>query len=108
MNALSLPTWFIHVSSVVEWVVAIFLAWRYAEVTAQKVWRWMAWGMLPSLLGAMCALTWHFFDNPPEFDWIVTGQAGFTLIGNCALALAAYRIWQHSQSTVSPELPPDE
>ena len=32
-NALSLPTWAIHVSSVVEWTTAMALMWRYAEVT---------------------------------------------------------------------------
>ncbi len=33
VNALSLPTWAIHVSSTVEWGVAMYLVWRYAEVT---------------------------------------------------------------------------
>ena len=32
-NALSLPTWAIHVSSVIEWIAAMGLVWRYAEVT---------------------------------------------------------------------------
>lgn len=32
-NALSFPTWVIHISSVIEWVVAMALVWRYAEVT---------------------------------------------------------------------------
>lgn len=32
-NALSLPTWAIHISSTVEWATAMLLFWRYAEVT---------------------------------------------------------------------------
>ena len=32
-NALSLPTWAIHISSTVEWGTAMYLFWRYAEVT---------------------------------------------------------------------------
>ena len=32
-NALSLPTWAIHISSTVEWASAMLLFWRYAEVT---------------------------------------------------------------------------
>ena len=32
-NALSLPTWAIHVSSVVEWVAAMGLFWKLADVT---------------------------------------------------------------------------
>ncbi|MCC3445573.1 MAG: DUF2499 domain-containing protein, partial [Microcoleus sp. PH2017_03_ELD_O_A] len=27
MHALSIPTWIIHVSSVVEWIAAIWLIW---------------------------------------------------------------------------------
>ena len=32
-NALSLPTWIIHISSVIEWGTAMALMWRYADVT---------------------------------------------------------------------------
>ena len=32
-NALSFPTWVIHISSVVEWAIAMALVWKYAEVT---------------------------------------------------------------------------
>lgn len=34
-NALSFPTWVIHISSVIEWIVAMALVWRYAEVTGE-------------------------------------------------------------------------
>ncbi len=94
MHALSLPTWWIHISSVIEWIVAILLVWSYAKATGNPRWRGLAWAMLPALLGAMSALTWHFFDNAPELSWIVTGQAAWTLLGNCTLALAAYWIWR--------------
>jgi hypothetical protein len=36
-NALSLPTWAIHVSSVTEWVAAMALFWKYAEVRMWNV-----------------------------------------------------------------------
>lgn len=32
-NALSLPTWAIHVSSVLEWTAAMALVWRYADAS---------------------------------------------------------------------------
>jgi hypothetical protein len=107
-NALSLPTWIIHVSSgarrgcartpppaapvavadgaragtpparppptprpcprpspqthplhpVAEWVIAIALFWRYAEVTGNPRWKGMSWAMLPALGSAMSACTW--------------------------------------------------
>lgn len=73
-NALSLPTWAIHVSSVAEWVVAMGLMWRYAEVSRFPAWKGMAWGMLPALGSAMAACTWHFFYNAPSLDWLVALQ----------------------------------
>lgn len=69
-NALSLPTWAIHVSSVSEWIVAMALFWKYAEVTGNQRWKGMTWGMMPSLGSAMAACTWHFFYNSPgEAEW---------------------------------------
>jgi hypothetical protein len=65
-NALSLPTWAIHVSSVTEWVAAMALMWKYAEVSGNPRWKGMTWGMMPSLGSAMAACTWHFFYNSPE------------------------------------------
>lgn len=67
-NALSLPTWAIHTSSVIEWVVAMMLMWRYADATGNQRWKGMTWGMLPFLASAMCACTWHFFYNNPELE----------------------------------------
>ena len=88
-NALSLPTWAIHFSSVAEWVsvwgsicghlpgqgphcfpaptqvTAMVLMVYYADATGNKLWKGMAWAMVPALGGAMCACTWHFFYNSP-------------------------------------------
>lgn len=98
MNALSIPTWIIHVSSVIEWVAAIWLIWRYAEVSGDSSWRSLSFGMLPALVSAMCACTWHFFDNTPDLDWLVTLQAAMTVIGNITLCIAAWWIWRSTQS----------
>jgi Protein of unknown function (DUF2499) len=95
MNALSVPTWMIHISSVLEWIVAIFLVWRFAEVKGLTAWRSLSWGMLPALVSAMCACTWHFFDNTPKLNWLVTVQAATTLIGNCTMMAAAWWIWKN-------------
>ena len=100
MNALSLPTWLIHVSSVIEWIAAISLVWTYSEVTNKPAWRSLSYGMLPALVSAMCACTWHFFDNATSLDWLVTLQAATTLLGNCTLCLAAWWIWRSSLTEV--------
>ena len=98
MNVLSIPTWMVHVSSVVEWTVAILFVWTYAQVSAKLYWRSLSWGMLPGLVSAMCACTWHFFDNPPSLDWLVTLQASLTVIGNCTLCFAGWWIFRSSSS----------
>jgi hypothetical protein len=93
-NALSLPTWAIHVSSVIEWGVAMNLFVTYSEVTGNKRWKAFAWGMLPALGSAMCACTWHFFYNSPSLEFLVALQAALTVIGNCTLGMAAYHVYQ--------------
>ncbi len=94
MHSLSIPTWIIHTSSVIEWIVAIWLVWLYAELSGRLAWRSLSWGMLPALVSAMCACTWHFFDNAPALDWLVTLQATMTVVGNCTLMAAAWWIWR--------------
>lgn len=100
-NALSLPTWAIHVSSVVEWVTAMGLMWRYAEVTGNEKWKGMTWGMLPALGSAMAACTWHFFYNSTELEALVALQAGLTVVGNFTCWAAAYRIYQAARQEKS-------
>ncbi|MCU0566272.1 MAG: DUF2499 domain-containing protein [Oculatellaceae cyanobacterium Prado106] len=98
MNALSIPTWIIHVSSVLEWVVAIWMIWTYSEATQNPAWRSLSFAMLPALISAMCACTWHFFDNDLSLTWLVTVQAATTLIGNFTLCGAAWWIWRSTQA----------
>ena len=94
MHVLSVPTWIIHISSVVEWILAIWLIWIYSEVSQNRAWRALSFGMLPALVSAMCACTWHFFDNAPDLAWLVTVQATMTVVGNVTLCLAAWWIWR--------------
>jgi hypothetical protein len=104
MHALSLPTWMIHISSVLEWMAAMWFIWQFATVTQRLAWRWLAIGMIPALVSAMAACTWHLFDNAPGLDWLVTLQAAMTVIGNGTLCLAAWWIWRQSQeSAENPE-----
>lgn len=99
-NALSLPTWAIHVSSVAEWVVAMNLFWRLGGVPAGAPgggvpqWRGMSWGMTPLLGGALCACTFHFFYNSPALAPLVALQAGLTVVGNATMWFAAWRVFE--------------
>ncbi|GMH32714.1 hypothetical protein BSKO_00548 [Bryopsis sp. KO-2023] len=97
-NALSLPTWIIHVSSVIEWFVAMGLVWQYAEVSNKPEWKGLTWGMVPLFAGALTACTWHFFYNSPDLEFLVAMQAFLTFVGNATCWLAAYRIFKASQA----------
>lgn len=96
-NALSLPTWAVHVSSVVEWITAMVLVWQYGEKSGNETWKGLSWGMVPALGGAMCACTWHFFYNAESLEVLVALQAALTVLGNCSMCIAAFRIYK-SQS----------
>ena len=51
---LAFPT----LNAVTEWLLAIALFWRYAEVSGNPRWKGMSWAMLPALGSAMSACTW--------------------------------------------------
>ena len=97
MHALSIPTWMVHVSSVIEWIAAMWLIWQYGELTSDRIWWGLSVAMLPALVSAMCACTWHFFDNSPTLEWLVILQASMTVVGNVTLCLAAFYIWRQSK-----------
>ena len=90
MHALSLGTWWIHVTSVAEWLLAIFAIQAFGRQRREPGWRWLSLAMVPALVSAMAACTWHLFDNPPALQGLVVFQAACTLLGNVALALAAW------------------
>ncbi|KAL4188070.1 hypothetical protein AMTRI_Chr09g22050 [Amborella trichopoda] len=96
-NALSLPTWAIHVSSVAEWVSAMILVWQYGEKPGYETWKGLSWAMVPLLGGAFCACTWHFFYNSESLDVLVALQAALTVIGNTTMCIAAFRIFKSTQ-----------
>ena len=100
MHALSLGTWWIHWASVAEWLVAIVLIQRFRSGTTGPSTSRIAWAMLPALISAMAACTWHLYDNSESLRWLVTLQASFTLLGNVLLAWAA---WSLPASSVSEE-----
>ena len=89
MHALSIPTWIIHISSVIEWVAAIWFISSYGNTTHNRAWYGLSFAMLPALVSAMCACTWHYFDNDPNLEWLVTLQASMTLLGNFTVLAAA-------------------
>ena len=92
MHELSFATWVIHISSVLEWVVAIFTINKISSYKNYTYFFWLGLALIPNLIGAMCAITWHIYDNQDALYGLVTLQGIFTLIGNSTLALASIKI----------------
>jgi hypothetical protein len=101
MHALSLPTWWIHIASVLEWALAMLAVQQLGVLRREEGWNWLALAMLPALVSAMCACTWHLFDNPDGLRGLVVLQAGLTTIGNLCLALAALRLLREQRLRAS-------
>jgi hypothetical protein len=53
---------------------------------------WLSAAMIPALISAMAACTWHLYDNAESLRWLVTLQASTTLRGNITLAIAAWNL----------------
>ena len=60
-NALSIPCWIIHVSSLVEFLVAMGFCWRWADVVGNPTWKGLTWGLLPLHSSGITACTYHLF-----------------------------------------------
>ena len=53
--------------------------------------------MIPNLIGAMSAITWHIYDNQITLYGLVSLQGLFTLIGNTTLAISTFYIYKSSK-----------
>ena len=98
MHELSFGTWLIHISSVIEWIFAIFVVNKISTYKNNSLFYWLSIAMVPNLIGAMCAITWHIYDNQDILYGLVTLQGIFTLIGNSTLALAAIKIFRGKET----------
>jgi len=92
MHALSLGTWWIHVTSVLEWLAAILAVQHFGASRREGGWRWLAMAMVPALVSAMAACTWHLFDNSSALKGLVVFQAALTTLGNTTMAIACWNL----------------
>ncbi len=100
MHALSLGTWFIHITTLLEWILAIVLIARFGASTNKTAFIWFAIAMLPNLTSAMAAITWHVYDNTEALKGLVVLQAALTMVGNCCLAAAAWNLMKNEKQTI--------
>ncbi|KAL9189404.1 hypothetical protein ACHAXT_009079 [Thalassiosira profunda] len=89
-NALTVACWIIHVTSLVEFLVAMGFCWRWADVTNNPRWRGLTWGLIPLHSSGITACTYHLFYN--SIPVLVPLQAFLTCVGNTTAMYAAYRI----------------
>lgn len=89
-NALTIATWIIHISSLVEFLVAMGFCWRWSDATCNPRWKGLTWGLLPLHSSGITACTYHLFYN--QISILVPFQALLTCVGNTTAAYAAYRI----------------
>ena len=89
-NALTVACWIIHITSLVEFLVAMGFCWRWADVSNNPKWRGLTWGLLPLHSSGITACTYHLFYN--SIPALVPLQAMLTCLGNTTAMFAAYRI----------------
>ena len=92
MHSLSLSTWFIHITTLFEWMLAIVLIVRWGKINANNAFSWLALAMIPNLASAMAAITWHIYDNTELLKGLVVLQSILTMLGNTTLAIAAWNL----------------
>ena len=94
MHELSCGPWLIHITSVIEWIFAILVINKISTYKKYNLFFWLSLAMVPNLIGAMCAITWHIYDNQEILYGLVSLQGIFTFIGNTTLALSAIKIFR--------------
>ena len=81
-----------------EWIFAIFVIKKISTYKKYNLFFWLSLAMVPNLIGAMCAITWHIFDNQENLYGLVSLQGIFTFIGNLSLSLAAFKIFRGQEA----------
>ena len=89
-NALTITCWIIHITSLVEFLVAMGFCWRWADVVDNPRWKGLTWGLIPLHTSGITACTYHLFYN--SIPVLVPLQAFLTFVGNTTAMYAAYRV----------------
>ncbi len=88
IGLLSVPNWIIHISSVLEWALAMWLFWLVGKKTGNIWFKRMALAMLPYMLSGWCAIIYHIGYD--EWAWLNDVQAYLTFTGSCCFTLWAF------------------
>ncbi len=92
IGLLSIPTWIIHISSVIEWGMAMLLFYVVGR-RINNVWlRWMPLAMTPYMLSGVCAIIYHI--SADEWANFNSAQSYLTFAGSCCFALWAFLLFR--------------
>jgi len=97
MHELSIGTWVIHLATLFEWTLAIILISIISIKQNINSLYWLSIAMIPNLISAMAAITWHIFDNSEELKGLVVLQSIMTVLGNTSMAFAAFHIFRNEK-----------
>lgn len=87
--------WLIHIGVVCAFAVAIDQALRYARLLhgdRARAFRRIGLAMAPGLLGSLFVLAHHATGADPAWSGLLNVHGALVLLGNCALASAAFRL----------------
>ncbi|MDX2129995.1 MAG: DUF2499 domain-containing protein [Chloroherpetonaceae bacterium] len=87
---LSLPTWFIHISSMTEWLWAITLFYRYGKVIGRRDVSRFGLMMIPHWIGGMCVILFHITGD--EVTLLLDLSKVINFLGSLALFFAILKI----------------
>lgn len=93
---LSVPTWFIHISSMAEWGVAILMLYRYGRLIQRRDVAQFALLMIPHWIGGLSVIAFHITGDTAM--WLLDASKVINLFGSASLLLASVRIIRSPQS----------
>jgi hypothetical protein len=84
---LSIPTWLIHLSSMIEWGMAALLLYRYGASLGREDIKTFARLMLPHWAGGWCVIAFHFTGDAVSF-WLDASKV-VNFVGSVCLLYAS-------------------
>ena len=94
MGLLSLPNWFIHISSSLEWGIAALMMYRYGKIAGRADIRFFGLSMLPHWIGSFFVLAYHITTD--SIPLLLDLSETINLLGSISLFWATLRILRHS------------
>ncbi len=89
---LSIPTWIVHISSMVEWGLASLLLYRYGQALRRKDIKKFALLMLPHWVGGWCVIIFHLTNDTVLF-WLDASKV-VNFVGSMCLLYGSMQLLQ--------------